>query len=79
MWHVSIFLALVIIVTRPPCSLLASGSDDLDVILWDPLAKKCVARIQTGHSGNIFSVKVKRKKQLHFLQAFLLIVFASLW
>ena len=42
-------------------SLLASGSDDLDVILWDPLTKKLVTKIQTGHSGNIFSVKVRIK------------------
>ena len=39
-------------------SLLVSGSDDLNAILWDPLQcqKKCC--IKTGHSGNIFSVKV---------------------
>ena len=42
-----------------PCRLLASGSDDLDIILWDPLTKKLVSKIQTGHSGNIFSVKVR--------------------
>jgi len=27
-------------------------------ILWDPYQKKAVATMQTGHTGNIFSVKV---------------------
>ncbi|EDO29936.1 predicted protein [Nematostella vectensis] len=37
--------------------LLASGSDDLNAIIWEPLSykKKCV--IATGHTGNIFSIK----------------------
>ncbi|GFR72219.1 WD and tetratricopeptide repeats protein 1 [Elysia marginata] len=38
-------------------SLLASGSDDLHVMLWNPLKHKTIARIRTGHQGNIFSVK----------------------
>ncbi|CAI8058109.1 WD and tetratricopeptide repeats protein 1, partial [Geodia barretti] len=38
-------------------SLLASGSDDLTAIVWDPLAKKQLASLPTGHTGNIFSVK----------------------
>ncbi|GFN97618.1 WD and tetratricopeptide repeats protein 1 [Plakobranchus ocellatus] len=38
-------------------SLLASGSDDLHVMLWNPLKHKTISRIRTGHQGNIFSVK----------------------
>jgi len=36
---------------------LASGSDDTNVMLWDPLSYKCIKTVQTGHHGNIFSVK----------------------
>ncbi|XP_028409491.1 WD and tetratricopeptide repeats protein 1-like [Dendronephthya gigantea] len=38
-------------------SVLASGSDDLHVILWDPFKRKIRHKISTGHSANIFSVK----------------------
>ena len=38
-------------------SLLASGSDDLTVILWDALKGRKLVKIRTGHTGNIFSVK----------------------
>ncbi|EDV25014.1 uncharacterized protein TRIADDRAFT_25382, partial [Trichoplax adhaerens] len=38
-------------------SLLASGSDDLKFILWDPLRHKQVWSLNSGHVGNIFSVK----------------------
>ena len=41
-------------------SLLASGSDDVQVILWDPFRKKKVTNIRTGHQGNIFSIKVRQ-------------------
>lgn len=41
-------------------SILASGSDDLKVILWDPLLKRKLTVIDTGHQGNIFSVKVNK-------------------
>lgn len=37
--------------------LLASGSDDLHVIVWDPFRGRVVRSITTGHGGNIFSVK----------------------
>ena len=37
--------------------LLASGSDDVRVIVWDPFRGKKVQEITTGHEGNIFSVK----------------------
>lgn len=43
---------------RVICRLLASGSDDLNVILWDPCKHKKLASVRTAHSGNIFSVKV---------------------
>ncbi|XP_026318879.1 WD and tetratricopeptide repeats protein 1 [Hyposmocoma kahamanoa] len=38
-------------------SVLASASDDLRVILWDPFRYKLLHNIATGHTGNIFSVK----------------------
>ncbi|XP_050678635.1 WD and tetratricopeptide repeats protein 1 isoform X3 [Leptidea sinapis] len=38
-------------------SVLASASDDLHVILWDPFRHKQLHNITTGHTGNIFSVK----------------------
>lgn len=38
---------------------LASASDDLHVILWDPYRYKQLHNLATGHSGNIFSVKVR--------------------
>ncbi|KAK9874970.1 hypothetical protein WA026_005786 [Henosepilachna vigintioctopunctata] len=36
---------------------LASGSDDTNVIYWDPFRHKNLAVIPTPHIGNIFSVK----------------------
>ncbi|XP_970829.1 WD and tetratricopeptide repeats protein 1 isoform X1 [Tribolium castaneum] len=36
---------------------LASGSDDTNVILWDPFRHKQINVIPTPHIGNIFSVK----------------------
>lgn len=38
-------------------NVLASGSDDLQIILWDPYRNKQISKIQTHHRGNIFSVK----------------------
>lgn len=38
-------------------SLLASGSDDVQVIVWDPFLHRPLSIIRTGHQGNIFSVK----------------------
>ncbi|CAG9132601.1 unnamed protein product [Plutella xylostella] len=38
-------------------SILASASDDLHVILWDPFRYKALHNLSTGHTGNIFSVK----------------------
>lgn len=37
--------------------LLASGSDDVHVVLWDPFRHKKLTTLQTGHHGNIFSIK----------------------
>ncbi|XP_072380257.1 WD and tetratricopeptide repeats protein 1-like [Diabrotica undecimpunctata] len=36
---------------------LASGSDDTNIILWDPFRHKHLQLIPTQHIGNIFSVK----------------------
>ena len=38
-------------------SLLASGSDDTNIIIWNPFAYKSLNTIHSGHRGNIFSVK----------------------
>lgn len=38
-------------------SLLASGSDDVQIIVWDPFRHKKLKSLQSGHQGNIFSVK----------------------
>jgi len=39
-------------------SLLASGSDDVHVIIWDAFRHKALTTVRTSHTGNIFSVKV---------------------
>lgn len=38
-------------------SLLASGSDDRKVIIWDPFKRLKKSVVDTSHEGNIFSVK----------------------
>lgn len=38
--------------------MLASASDDFQVILWDPFIQKIKTTITTLHRGNIFTVKV---------------------
>ncbi|CAG2161831.1 unnamed protein product [Oppiella nova] len=38
-------------------TLLASGSDDVQIIIWDPFRHRRVHSLQSGHQGNIFSVK----------------------
>lgn len=40
-------------------SILASGSDDQHVMVWDPLRHRKLMSMHTGHAANIFSVKVK--------------------
>lgn len=37
--------------------LLASGSDDLHILFWDPFRHRIVQDLVTPHTGNIFSVK----------------------
>lgn len=44
-------------------SLLASGSDDQHTIVWDPLHHKKLLSMHTGHTANIFSVKVSETNQ----------------
>jgi WD repeat-containing protein 42A len=39
--------------------ILASGSDDLKVALWDWARKKLVHHYKSGHSSNIFQVGVE--------------------
>ncbi len=36
--------------------LLASGSDDLHLILWDWCRGKMVGKYSTGHDSNVFQV-----------------------
>ena len=38
-------------------SRLASGSDDLDVIVWDWQRRRKALRYNSGHSANIFQAK----------------------
>ncbi|KAI6653373.1 hypothetical protein LOD99_3592 [Oopsacas minuta] len=38
-------------------TILASGSDDLTIKLWDPFQGKEIQKLNTGHLDNIFSVK----------------------
>lgn len=38
-------------------TLLASGSDDRTIIIWDPFKRTRENVVTTGHGGNIFSVK----------------------
>ena len=39
-------------------SLLVSGSDDFNIIVWEAVKYKLGCTINSGHFGNIFSVKV---------------------
>lgn len=45
-------------------SLLASGSDDQHTIVWDPLHHKKLLSMHTGHTANIFSVKVSQTSHM---------------
>lgn len=38
-------------------SVLASGSDDLKIFLWDAYRNKKISSVQSHHRGNIFSIK----------------------
>ena len=62
--HNYCWFSIILCVSTPslhPLSLLASGSDDVSVIIWNPYRRKAVATMQTGHTGNIFSVKVREQ------------------
>ncbi|XP_043477036.1 WD and tetratricopeptide repeats protein 1 [Leptopilina heterotoma] len=41
--------------------ILASASDDMHIILWDPFRYEKKLTLNTGHNGNIFSVKFMPK------------------
>ncbi|XP_054012474.1 WD and tetratricopeptide repeats protein 1-like [Hylaeus anthracinus] len=41
--------------------ILASASDDMNIILWDPFRYEKKLLLRTGHHGNIFSVKFMPK------------------
>ena len=43
-------------------SLLASGSDDYNVHIWNVSRGRSAACMSTGHIGNIFSVKVRERE-----------------
>lgn len=47
--------------------ILASGSDDFQLCLWDPFRKKRLQSINTKHYGNIFSVKFLPKHNDTFI------------
>ncbi|XP_036150453.1 WD and tetratricopeptide repeats protein 1 isoform X4 [Monomorium pharaonis] len=44
---------------------LASASDDKDIILWDPFRYEKKLVLHSGHRGNIFSVKVPPSPSIH--------------
>jgi len=50
--------------------LLASGSDDVQVIIWDPFHHKSLTTVRTEHEGNIFSVKVNLNKTFKLSRTF---------
>lgn len=41
--------------------LLASGSDDLHVVLWDWAQGRMLAKLESGHISNIFQVREHRQ------------------
>ncbi len=40
----------------PSGELLASGSDDLQVVLWDWAKGRKMAKLESGHHANVFQV-----------------------
>lgn len=44
--------------------LLASGSDDLDIVIWDWAKGKKKIAYESGHSSNVFQVKYTRKRAI---------------
>lgn len=59
-------------------SVIASGSDDFHVRLWDPFKCKVLDDIDTGHQGNIFSVKVAIFYQTYLFTKFRILFLSSL-
>lgn len=41
--------------------LLASGSDDLHVVLWDWAKGRPVGKLDSGHVANVFQVRKERR------------------
>ena len=58
-FHCYDFTALMQVFIFFPKRLLVSGSDDFNIIVWEALKYRLGCKINSGHSGNIFSVKVK--------------------
>ena len=50
--------------------LLASGSDDLHVVLWDWAKGKAVGKLDSGHVANVFQVEC-----LYFLTSLLCVIY----
>uniref|UniRef100_F6RCG7 Anaphase-promoting complex subunit 4 WD40 domain-containing protein n=1 Tax=Ciona intestinalis TaxID=7719 RepID=F6RCG7_CIOIN len=48
-------------------SILVSGSDDTNIILWDPSTRTPIKTYASTHHGNIFSVKFLPKTNDHFV------------
>ncbi|XP_078483013.1 WD and tetratricopeptide repeats protein 1-like [Ciona intestinalis] len=48
-------------------SILVSGSDDTNIILWDPSTRTPIKTYASTHHGNIFSVKFLPKTNNHFI------------
>ena len=48
-------------------SILASASDDARFILWNPFCHKKIHSYETGHRGNIFTVKFLSKTKDNFI------------
>ena len=50
----------------PSGELLASGSDDLHVVLWDWEKGSQLAKIDSGHMANVFQVSLREKVMVNF-------------
>lgn len=62
-WEVrNAFSRVVVVLIEKCCRILASGSDDMNIILWDPFRYKSLKVLRTRHVGNIFSVKVSKSE-----------------
>lgn len=54
--------------------MLASASDDKDIILWDPFRYEKKLVLHSGHRGNIFSVKVNTHTHTHMYKFILILI-----